>query len=168
MSEFIKVRGEIVDEEALNKALNFGIEQVRTKIGSKFSEVISGVEVQVGNNITESGGETDEKQKIIKIDTKKSSMSLRDVEDLLVPQGYYDTGNLTELVPSIADQAYSYSSYNIVHELGHIVGGKLPVELSPTRYGRRATNEAFAEAFTYWVYNKPIDPEAETIIRKKL
>ncbi len=61
----------------------------------------------------------------------------------------------------------------IIHESGHILDKRSPglayerieASFSPTKYGRiEGPHEAFAEAFTYWVFDADLNPEAKEIV----
>lgn len=129
--------------------------------------------IEIADNITESGGEARAEEDRILFDYEKMKLSLQESEDFLVAEGWIEPGDRTRLLPDIKDKPWSSLVYDLVHELAHVIDGKVPGDkyerldpkLAPTKYGKRNAREAFAEAFTYWVFGQPVDPEAEEVIK---
>jgi hypothetical protein len=153
-----------VDVTACRLATEKGINAIRGRIGATANDLMQGVTIQVGPGLTESGGETFVAERRIVLDAEKAAMSLRDVEALLVLKGYYAVYDLVSLLPNEADQPWSYTIYNIVHELGHLLKGEAAPELSPTKYGRRKEGEAVPELFAYYIFGAQLPSAAEAAI----
>jgi general stress protein 26 len=157
-----------VDGEKCIEALQMGLTFLSDKLGPISEALLHEVTVEVGPGLTESGGQTFPADRHIVLDAEKSAMSLRSVEDLLVRKGDYQTDDLTPLLPVGASQPWSYTAYNIVHELGHLLKGEVAPELSPTKYGREKEGEVVAELFSYYVFNGRLSTQALAAIERIL
>lgn len=167
MSEY-GLRVEVAEQESqenARRAIEAGLEAVKERFGDKAEALLEGVQIVIGDGLTESGGEADHDSRTIILDSEKNRMSLVDAEAQLVEQGFLNPGDWTKALPDVKDKPWSLVQYNVVHELGHLLGVSLPKQFAPTRYGLEQENEAFAEAFAHIVYGAPIDPEAEVCVR---
>ena len=149
--------------------------RIQAALGDTFP-VAGELLIEIADNITESGGEARAEEDRILFDYEKMKLSLQESEDILVAEGYIEPGERTKVLPDIKDKRWSSLVYDMVHELAHVIDGKmsgdkyerLDPKLAPTKYGKRNAREAFAEAFTYWVFGQPVDPEAERAIKEVL
>lgn len=147
--------------DACRGMVDFALGKLETKLDSETLDKLAGVTVKIGPRLTEGGGEAKADENIILLNSDKVKMTLQESENFLVQEGYFEPGERTRTLPDIKDQPWSTLVYELVHEFGHIIGGEIPTALSPTKYGKRAEYEAFCEAFAYWIFDQPIEPEAE-------
>ena len=157
-----------IEGEDCQQAVDRALQALTQRLPQNGAAILPGIRIDIGHNLTESGGEADPDTRRIVLDAGKNSHSLQETENLLVKQGILDLDDWIVVLPEVKDEPWSTLSYNIPHEVGHLLGGDLLPEFAPTQYGRDKPGEAFPEAFTYWIYGKPIAPEAEKAIREAL
>ncbi len=167
----IEVQGGIPTE--CKEALDQAIVHLEIALRNQFNDVCSGLTIRLGDDLVEGGGEAKAEENLIHLDRKKMAMSLQDAEDLLVGLGLFNPGERTKTLHKQKDKPWSCLTYELIHETGHIADWKLPgakynrvrAELSPTKYGKQNSWEAFAEIFTYWVLGTPIQDSAQKIMK---
>ena len=156
------------EQEDCWAAINEGLTAVHTKLGPRARHLLAGVTIQVGAGLTESGGETFRSERRIALDEAKSGLSLQEAEDLLTARGYHDTGDLVSVLPAHKDEPWGYTTYNVVHELGHLFVANVAPHLAPTKYGRERPNEVFPELFAYYVFGAPLSEEAVRAVEQTI
>lgn len=165
----------VVAEGELDPVLLDGIEEaigrLDTVFGGRFYDIFDGLTVAILSDTIEGGGRVDAEQRYIQVDYAKNKLALSKVERFLVDEGTLEQGDWVRLAAD-ATAAGSFFPVNFIHEVGHITGTmagrELDPALSPTKYGRSAPHEAFAEAFTYFVYDQPQASEAEQAVREAI
>lgn len=163
------------NEPSPDWAIELAKSKVQAALGETFP-VAGELLIEIADDITESGGEARAEEDRILFDYEKMKLSLQESEDTLVAEGWIEAGERTKVLPNIKDKPWSSLVYDLVHELGHIIDGKAPGKVykrldpqaAPTKYGGRNGREAFAEAFTYWVFEQPISVEAEQAVKDVL
>lgn len=146
------------------EALDLAVDYLESSLKDRFDVVCGGLTVRIGHNLVDGGGEAKAEENLILLDRQKMAMTLHEVEDLLVAMGEFNPGERTKPLDDIKDNPYSCLVYELVHETGHIADWKLPgskynrisPKLSPTKYGKKNSWEAFAELFTYWTFGQPL------------
>lgn len=159
-------QGEVTADCQKNLARAF--EYLDEAIGDVLFERCAGLHIKIGDNLTDGGGEAKAKDNLVVLDYNKMSMSLQESEDLLVREGWFNKDERARTLPEIKDEPWSTLVYDAIHEVGHIFDERSPgdknnrlnLSISPTKYGKEKANEAFPEAFTYFVLKQPLDPEA--------
>lgn len=162
-------------EEAYRAAIDEGIARLSQFFGGQWPDALSNMKIVVDNGLIEGGAlAVPEENKII-LDKDKNSMSLSEAERYVMTQTDYEIeeGEMTSLSP-YPDQPFSSATTNIVHESAHILDWKSPgnkynrleTKYSPSVYGKRGPHEAFAVAFTDYVFGKEIPPEAQLAIKE--
>jgi hypothetical protein len=103
------------------------------------------------------------------LDHFKNELSLQEAEDILVEAKILRRNDWVGVLEECKLSKWSCLRYQLVHEIGHIVDGlsdkklaysRLDTKYSPTMYGSVNKSEAFAEAFTYAVYNAKLNKHA--------
>jgi hypothetical protein len=158
--------------EAARRALDTAASLLLRKLPGRLVNQIRGTKVFIDNGLTEGGGVANAEEKTILLDSEKNKLSLQKAEDYLVQEGYLNQGDWTKAIPQQKDEEWSCLTYQTIHEVGHLVDflaegesyKRLEGHHSPTKYGESGPVEAFAEAFTYWILDQDIDPEADSII----
>lgn len=152
---------------------NFAFSKMQNKLGDKLFSICDGLEVHIGNNLgIQGGGLAFSKDKKILLEATKNALSLSEVDAVISQDGFIKPGEWARVLSDEKDYPWSSLAYQLIHEVGHVIEGQQMGEdhsafdpsLSPTTYGQRASNEAFAEAFTYWVLGQSIPQQAETYI----
>ncbi len=144
-------------EPALTRMLDFTLEKLTHRLGNRANQLIGNVTVKIGPGLVDGGGQAIAEESLALLDYEKMKLTLQEAEDSLVQAGIFEPGQRTNVLPNIKDEPWSTIVYELTHEMGHIIGEQSGVNmdtaLSPTKYGRKAPHEAFAEAFTYWVFD---------------
>jgi len=139
-----------------------------TKLGKSAKKLLAPLTIKIGDNLTDSGGQAFAEKNLILFDAGKNKMSLQAAEDLLAGHKVLKKGDWTSVLMSSKDKPWSCLTYQLIHELGHIVDGqvddgnqyrRVDAKGSPTLYGTGKSSEAFAELFTYWVFGAEIAEE---------
>jgi hypothetical protein len=165
-----------VGGEHCQAAINQALELLATKLPGKAVKLLAGTKVTIGSNLTESGGETSAEKKEILLDASKNELSLQEAEDFLVKEGFLDVGDWTSALPKRKNLPWSCLTYQLIHEAGHIFDGqstgstyrRLDPRKSPTKYGQKNASEAFAEAFTYWIFGLSLETKTKDIVTTTL
>lgn len=148
-------------------ALDFTLDKLKKRMGERADELLADVTVKIGSGLVEGGGQAVAEENLVLLDLEKMRMTLQASEDFLVQEGYFKPGERTRILPDHKDEPWSTMIYELTHELGHIVGERTGVEFdksfSPTKYGQSSPHEAFAEAFTYWVWEFPQSSQIEKV-----
>lgn len=169
------------EQRTVERASKRAFARLDTMFGGRFAEVAKGLHIQIGDSLTESGGETVHGENKILFDRQKMLLSLADAEQFL-PE-VLDPGDWTSVMsPEEAAQPGSCLEYNITHEVGHILGQneddessyhRVSSSESPTKYGRqpdkfsdKKDHEAFAEGFTYVAYDQPVSEAMQAAVDK--
>lgn len=156
-------------------AIDFAMNALQHKIGDKMP-LVYGFNLRLVEPADFHGAHVDFDRKEIVANRKDEAMSLSDSEAHLVKQGIVQPGESVSLLPEIADRPWSTLAKELVHESGHILDKLLPgaaynrldPSLSPTIYGSKEPHEAFAEAFTYYVFGADITPGAKKVIEETI
>jgi hypothetical protein len=147
-------------------------ERLQRYFDGLFVQAFSGLTVYFGNNIISGGGETFPDENVIVIDASKGFMSVAEAEAYLVENGVLNEGDWTRVVSTA-----TYAELTILHEVAHLMEARIhgaqgralnepQLTQAPTKYGRSALNEGYAETFVYDVYGAPINSKLRTILRK--
>lgn len=152
--------------------VDFALGVLEDKLGDQLKDKLAHVTVKIGPGLVDGGGEAKAEEGLILLDSDKMVLSLQQSEDFLVQAGYYEPTERTRTLPDRKDRPWSTLAYELVHEFGHMVDFHLPGEpyhrvsadLSPTKYGKKQPHEAFAEIFTYWVFDQESPPEVAQIL----
>lgn len=155
------------------KAIDEAVERLTQALSLKGLKLLMGTEVTIGADIISSGAQTFAEEKRIILDSEKNALTLQEAEDILVSVDVLRRGDWVRALPSEKDTKWSCLTYQLVHEVGHVIDGltkqgnpyhRLAVEYSPTKYGEVSETEAFAEAFTYTVFGIAIDEQAKSVV----
>ncbi|MHB1864878.1 MAG: hypothetical protein ACYCPS_01780 [Candidatus Saccharimonadales bacterium] len=154
------------------RAVSFALDILEVKLSSSAKSIINGTIVQIANGLIQSGASTDAEHKKIILDADKNSLSLQEAEDLLVSEGILNPDDWTRALVFVKNEPWSCITYQLIHEFGHIIDGlskgnkykRLKPEFSPTKYGKENETEAFSEAFSYWLFDLNMAPEAKQVI----
>ena len=161
-----------LEELASVKAAQVAFSMINEKLPAQALGLLEGITITLGDNLTESGAETDAENGTVLLDKNKNSLSLQAAENYLVSEGYLDIGDWVAALPEQKDNPWSCLTYQLIHEICHVIDGRsegnkynrLEASKSPTKYGHKNSSEAFAEALTYWICGLPLDPEvAKTV-----
>lgn len=166
----IEING--IFNEDCQRAVNEAQGRLNKKLPPGIKELIAGTEITIADGQIESGGLTKAEEKKIILDATKNALSLQTAEGFLVEAGYLRLGDWTKALPDIKNQPWTCLTYQLIHEFGHLVDGlsggktyeRLGTQLSPTKYGETSSSESFAEAFTYWVFELDLKPEARQAV----
>ena len=157
--------------EGLASAAETALAKVEAHFGGKLSEVFSGLKIYFADGVIEGGGEALAGENAVIIDATKGKMSVAAAEDYLAGIGELENGDWSRRVgPEV-----TYAEITTVHELGHILEAKthgqegtafvgLSREDAPTKYGKKASNEDYAESFFCSVYGAQIEPQRQAIL----
>ncbi len=145
-------------------AIEASLVRIDTHGNEETINALQGVKVKIGEGLVDGGGQAIASERLVLMDYSKMKMSLQESENFLVEKGEFLPGQRTKCLPRQKDESWSTLRYELVHELAHIIDEtlpgpmrhRLPRSLSPTLYGKKADHEAFAEAFTYWIYDQPL------------
>ncbi len=165
-----------ISEASCSQALDDAFNLLDKKLPLAVKQLIASTKIIIGSGLIESGGFTNAEERIITLDAGKNALTLQAAEDFLIEAGYLNLGDWTKALPLSKDQKWSCLTYQLVHEVGHLVDGlssgnaykRLSTQLSPTKYGAVGTSESFAEAFAHWVFDLDILPEARQAITEIL
>ncbi len=155
------------------KAIDKATERLTQALSPKVLDLLKGTEVIIGKNIINSGAQTFAEEKRIILDSDKNALTLQEAEDYLVSVDVLRRGDWVKTLPLEKDTKWSCLTYQLVHEVGHVIDGltkqgnpyhRLAVEYSPTKYGEVSETEAFAEALTYTVFGITIDEHAKSVV----
>ncbi len=158
-------------EESSKKAFSVLDRFLKTEFSTSSAELFAGTEIHIADCLTSSGGEAFVRQGIIVFDPKKMSMSLLESESYLVNQGVLKPGDWTGVMTEAEAHApASCLEYNILHELGHMLGDEHitgnEIEGSPTKYGKTKPKEALAEAFVHLFYGMELSKNMSDHLRQ--
>jgi hypothetical protein len=132
--------------------ISIATDMLEQKLHPEILERFGQVKIRMTPNIVEGGGQALIKQNLVLLNYDKMKMTLQESEDHLSGIGIVDEGDRTKVMPKHKDAPWSTLIYELIHELGHFVDdGSANTFDSPTKYGSKASNETFAETFTYWV-----------------
>lgn len=177
----VESNGTPEEQRTVERATERAFKRLNDMFGGRFAEVAGGLHVQIGDGLTESGGETVHGENKIVFDRQKMLLSLADAEQFL--PDVLDPGDWTSVMsPEEAAQPGSCLEYNIIHEVGHLLAQdeddessyrRVSSSESPTKYGRqpdrfsdKKDHEAFAECFTYVAYGQPVSEVAQAAVDK--
>jgi len=167
------------EQKKLEAALLTSVEYLDRFFDGKFAGLFKGLEVEIGDNLTEGGGEALSAENKIVLDRQKMLMTVRESDALLAELGMAHEGDRLRAVPEELHDM-SVAVYEFVHEVGHIVhdrsegerptpsdlAAKSPTHLylqDPTR-----ANEAVAEGFAYMVFGQEIDSDLGGVVRQSV
>ena len=177
----VEVHASPAEQEFLEQGLHEAINNLDVYFDGKFAELFKGLEIEVGDGLTDGGGEAFGEDNKIVLDRQKMLMSVSDEDELLAELGFANEGDRLRALP-VELHGMSAAVYELVHEVGHIVEERadlnLPAEerlkrasgmthLSPTNLYKQDPNrpqEAFAEAFAYKVFGQEVDKDLGDII----
>ncbi len=163
----------------LKNACQKAFERLDRLFGGRFADISRDLRIQIGDGLTESGGQTVLSENKILFDRQKMLLSLAEAEKQLA--GVLDPGDWTGVM-SAKDAARSGScmEYNFIHEIAHILAQtdgdeasyhRIDSSESPTRYGRqpdkfsrKKDHEALAEGFTYITFGRPVGKPMQAAI----
>ncbi len=161
--------------EALAPAAKAALDRLQDRFGGRLEAAFPGLKIYFTDGAINTGGEALADENTIIMDASKAAMSVGDVETLLVEMGYLNPGDWTSKVsPDL-----SYGEITIVHEMGHMLEARaygaegvgfasLPSETAVTKYGSKAPNEDYAEAFFYDTYGLDVGSDRKTILERDI
>ena len=119
----LELRG--FDEPGSLQAAQFALDLIGAKLTPEQLKKLAGVVISVGENLTESGGRADAENNTVVLDKIKNNFSLSEVEPWLVEQGFLNPGDWTKtMAEDSVNSKWSTLTYQLIHELGHIVDGR--------------------------------------------
>jgi len=157
--------------EALALAAQSALDRLQAQFNGQLEVAFPGLKIFFADGVIEGGGEALANENAIIMDASKAMMSVGEVEDLLVEAGELNPGDWTTIV----GREISYGEITIVHEMGHMLEARahgeegvafaaLPLDGAATKYGRKAHNEDYAEAFFQDAYGLGVDAERKAIL----
>jgi len=82
-----------IESKECQDAVEYALEAIQYRFPGSAESMLRGVTIEIGEGLTESGGET--RGKRILLDAVKNAQPLQVTEDYLVTEGYLDTGDWT-------------------------------------------------------------------------
>lgn len=163
-----------INEPDCMSAVCFALSLLEHKLSQVQQKLIAGTNIEIVDGVITSGAQTDAINKKIILDASKNFLSLVAAENLLVKAEILNPGDWTKALTFAKNEPWSCLTYQLAHEFGHIIDGlnpgepytRMKVNLSPTKYGLASPTESFAEVFTYWIFDLPIDRKAKQIIEE--
>jgi hypothetical protein len=161
--------------EALIPAAQAALDRLQGQFNGKLEAAFPGLKIYFADGAIDTGGEALADENVIIMDASKAAMSVGDVEALLVEMGFLNPGDWTSKVsPDI-----SYGEITIVHEMGHMLEARaygaegvgfasLSSETAVTKYGSKAPNEDYAEAFFYDTYGLDVGADRKAILERDI
>ena len=169
------------EQEVLEPALLKAVEQMDIFFDGKFAELFRGLEIKVGDGLTEGGGEAFAEKNLVVLDRSKMLLSIREADEIIAQIGMSKVGDRLASVPDDLSEM-SVAVYEVVHEIGHIVEGRADSHLPKEQRYKRAEgltdkspshlylqdpnkpHEAFAEAFAHMVYERDVDEGLRAVV----
>ncbi len=167
--------GNIEQMEALASAAKAALDRLQDQFGGQLEAAFPGLKIYFADGAIDTGGEALADENAIIMDASKAAMSVGDVEALLVEMGFLNPGDWTSKVsPDL-----SYGEITIVHEMGHMLEARaygtegvgfvsLSSETAVTKYGSKAPNEDYAEAFFYNAYGLDVGSDRKAILERDI
>lgn len=167
--------GNIEQTEVLVAAANAALARLQGRFGGRLGAAFPELKIYFADGVINTGSEALANENAIIIDASKAAMSVGDVEALLVEMDYLNPGDWTSKVgPDL-----SYGEITIVHEVGHILEAQaygtegvgfasLPLETAVTKYGSKAHNEDYAEAFFCDAYGIDVGSARKDILERDI
>jgi hypothetical protein len=161
--------------EALAPAAKAALDRLQGQFNGQLETAFPGLKIYFADGVIDGGGEAVAGENVIIMDASKAAMSVGDVEALLVDMGELEAGDWTSKVgPDL-----SYGEITIVHEMGHMLEARaygeegvgfasLPSETAVTKYGSKAPNEDYAEAFFYNAYGLDVGSDRKAILERDI
>jgi hypothetical protein len=152
-----------------------GLNRIREKLGDRADKVFADLKVYIASDVVSGGGQALGRENTIIMDSKKMTLGISEVEELLSPTGDYRIGDRSNLVDgNIPDGELSF-----IHELGHILEfraqgdfdksfAELNQTEAPTLYGQQNAREDYAESFMYLIYDGKINQSRTRIIESDI
>ncbi len=170
----VRIEGDAPAEclEALDQAMRL----LDKALGENLYKLCAGLEISIVDDLaTGGGGHAIAEENRIEMDKTKSAMSINEARKYLTSQGIIEEGEEIGNLIGESDEPWSEMVPGLIHEVGHIIDWRAPGNKyqrldpvdSPTKYGQtKGPHEAFAEAFTYWVYDLPQSTEVTHIVEE--
>ncbi len=157
--------------EALAPAAQVALDRLQARFGDQLDAAFPGLKIYFADGVIDGGGEALADENAVIMDASKAAMSVGEAEDLLVGMGELNAGDWTSKV----GRDISYGEITIVHEMGHMLEAQahreegvafaaLPLEGAATKYGSKAHNEDYAEAFFYDTYGLEVSADRKAIL----
>ena len=179
----VEVHASPEEQEFLEQGLHEAIGRLDVYFDGKFAELFRGLEIEVGDGLTNGGGEAFGEANKIVLDRQKMLMPVSDEDKLLAELGFANEG---DRLRALSAELHSMSAvvYELVHEVGHIVEERADLHLPANDRLKRASNmanlsptnlynqdpsrpqEAFAEAFAYKVFGQKVNEELGSVVDK--
>jgi hypothetical protein len=167
--------GSLESVESLAPSAQTALGRLQTYMDGGLSEVFPDLKIYFADGVIDGGGEALAEENAVIIDAAKGKMSVAEAEDFLVGIGELDKDDWSKL----AAEGVTYAEITIVHELGHILEARaheqqgtafaeLSSDNAPTKYGRKAHNEDYAESFFYDVYGGRLESSRKTILQSDI
>lgn len=159
--------------DALAPAAQVALDRLQARFGGQLEAVFPGLKIYFADDVIDGGGEALADENTVIMDASKAAMSVGEVEDLLVGMGELNAGDWTSKV----GRDISYGEITIVHEMGHMLEARahgeegtafanLSLDGAVTKYGSKAHNEDYAEAFFYDTYGLEVSADRKAILDK--
>lgn len=159
--------------EALAPAAQIALDRLQARFGGQLEAAFPGLKIYFADGVIDGGGEALADENAVIMDASKAAMSVGEVEDLLVGMGELNVGDWTSKV----GRDISYGEITIVHEMGHMLEARahgeegtafadLSLDGAVTKYGGKAHNEDYAEAFFYDTYGLEVSTDRKAILDK--
>ena len=161
-------------ETAINNALERVGAYPAANHDTNVAELFQGLLIEIGDGLTDSGGEAFAQENRIVLDRRKMLNSLTEAETYLVSQGVLDQGDWTATMDkNSAERPGSCLEYNLVNELGHLITDPFEAEIpadtiSPTRYGQTKPKESIAESFARLVFGLEVPAVTKDFIDERI
>lgn len=181
----VNVRAAPEEQAKLEAAIMPAVDKLDDFFGGSFAERFKGLEVEVGDGLTEGGAEAFGQENRIVLDRQKMLMTVREEDAFFAENGLAVAGDRLRAVPeAFHDQPAAF--YELIHELGHVLEEQADADKpkeqrlqraagladkSPTElYGQdpNRPQEAFAEAFAYMVLGQPVDPRLSAVVNQAI
>lgn len=157
--------------KALAPAAQIALDRLQTRFGGQLEAAFPGLKIYFADGVIDGAGEALADENAVIMDASKAAMSVGEVEDLLVGMGELNTGDWTSKV----GRDISYGEITIVHEMGHMLEARahgeegtafadLSLDGAVTKYGSKANNEDYAEAFFYDTYGLEVSADRKAIL----
>ena len=169
---------ETQERQDFESAIKNSLERVEAYLGTNHdtsvAELFQGLFIEIGDDLTPSGGQAFvEKNKIV-FDRQKMRKSLAAAEAELIEIGWLNEGDWTATMDETSSsRPASCLEYNLAHELAHILFDESEAEVpadttSPTKLGEEKPKESIAESYARLVFGVDIPADTKAFIDTKI